>query len=119
MKIIETPYSGSFWNVLPLADGSVLAMGLRGNVWRTTDNGETWSQSNVPTIASVQFGRQLHDGRVLLVGLEGTVLISKNDGVDFEQVKREDRNALSTAFETKSGEVLLFGEAGVQGALTN
>lgn len=119
LKVIETPYSGSFWNVLALDDGSVLVMGLRGNVWRTADQGETWSQSETGTISSIQAGRVLKDGRVLLVGLEGTVLISKDGGKSFERVAREDRNALATAYETSDGKILLFGETGVAGALTN
>ncbi|PWR20526.1 WD40/YVTN/BNR-like repeat-containing protein [Zavarzinia compransoris] len=116
---IETPYSGSFWNVLALDDGSVLVMGLRGNVWRTADNGATWSQSPTGTTASLQAGRQLRDGSVMLVGLEGAVLVSKDRGVTFTQVKRAERTALATLFERGDGKVLLFGEGGVEGALTN
>lgn len=116
---IETPYTGSFWNVLALDDGSVLVMGLRGNVWRTTDNGATWAQSQTGTTASIQSGKQLRDGSVMVVGLEGAVLVSKDHGATFTQVKRSERTALSTLFERTDGKVLLFGEAGAEGGLTN
>ncbi|MCW0182698.1 WD40/YVTN/BNR-like repeat-containing protein [Zavarzinia sp.] len=115
---IETPYSGSFWNVLPLSDGSVLAMGLRGNVWRTADQGATWTQATTDTIASVQSGIELKDGRVILVGLEGTVLVSADKGASFKPLKRSERTGVTAALQLADGQVLLFGEAGVDGSLS-
>ncbi|MFA5122520.1 WD40/YVTN/BNR-like repeat-containing protein [Zavarzinia sp.] len=119
IKDIETPYNGSFWNILALKDGSMLAMGLRGNIWRTTDGGATWAQAENSSIASLQSGVQLHDGRIVLVGLEGTVVISSDGGKSFTPLKRNERTGLTAALETADGKVLLFGEAGVDGTLTN
>ena len=115
---IETPYSGSFWNVLPLSDGSVIAMGLRGNIWRTTDQGATWTQAAVDTIASLQSGIELKDGRVVLVGLEGTVLVSNDKGASFKPLKRSERAGLTAALQLADGRVLLFGEGGVDSSLS-
>lgn len=115
---IETPYSGSFWNVLVLSDGSVIAMGLRGNIWRTTDQGATWAQAKTDTIASIQSGIELKDGRIVLVGLEGAVLVSSDKGASFKPLKRNERTAVTTALQLDDGKVLLFGEAGVDGALS-
>ncbi|RJF89604.1 hypothetical protein D3874_23695 [Oleomonas cavernae] len=116
---IETPYSGSYWNVLALKDGSILAFGLRGNVWHTTDSGATWSQVPTSTIASLQSGVELRDGRIILVGLEGTVLVSADRGKSFTPVSRKERASLTTAYQTSDGTVLLFGEGGAGATLTN
>lgn len=119
LQDIETPYSGSFWNVLPLKDGSVMVFGLRGNVWRTADGGATWSQIPTGTVASIQSGVELRDGRIILVGLEGTVLVSADRGKSFTPVARKERAGLTTAYQTSDGTILLFGEAGAGASLTN
>jgi len=45
-RTLDSPYKGSWFGVLRLGDGGWLAFGLRGNVFRSNDDGESWSPVN-------------------------------------------------------------------------
>jgi len=113
-EILQTPYSGSFWNGLGLADGSLLVFGMRGNIWHSADGGTTWNQVANKSTSSIQSGRILSDGRVVLIGLEGTVQISKDGGKTFVYAPRDDRAAMAALIQTKDGVVHVFGEEGAK-----
>lgn len=113
-EMLQTPYSGSFWNGLGLADGSVLVFGMRGNIWHSADGGTTWNQVANKSTSSIQSGRILADGRVVLIGLEGTVQISKDGGKTFVYAPRDDRAAMAALIQTKDGVIHVFGEEGAK-----
>ena len=113
-EILQTPYSGSFWNGLGLADGSALVFGMRGNIWHSADGGTTWTQVANKSTSSIQSGRILSDGRVVLIGLEGTVQISKDGGKTFVYAPRDDRAAMAALIQTKDGVIHVFGEEGAK-----
>lgn len=110
---IKTPYFGSFWGGLTLADGNILLFGMRGNVWRSEDAGTTWAQ--VETGSRKSFGGSvvLEDGTIVLAGLNGGVAYSTDGGKSFEVVDRPDRKGYSAVVDGPDGSVLLFGEPGV------
>jgi photosystem II stability/assembly factor-like uncharacterized protein len=86
---------------------------MRGNIWRSTDGGATFSSLNTRGAdQSVATGIQLADGSMIFVGLGGQVLYTE-DGVNFTLTYRPDRKGLSTIIED-SGTLYVFGEAGVQ-----
>ena len=39
---LPSPYRGSFFGTLPLANNALLAFGLRGHMYRSRDSGQTW-----------------------------------------------------------------------------
>jgi len=41
--MIDSPYKGSFFGVLRLGDASWLTFGLRGNAFRSDDDGDSWN----------------------------------------------------------------------------
>lgn len=49
---LKIPYSGTFFRAEWLGDQSILLAGLRGQIWRSDDLGETWKQENVTVLAS-------------------------------------------------------------------
>jgi photosystem II stability/assembly factor-like uncharacterized protein len=79
-----TPYKGSYFGILRVAESTWLAYGLRGNAFRTNDDGARWNLVSPGSAqASLMGGTQLPDGGVLLVGREGTLLASRNRGNSF------------------------------------
>ncbi len=111
----ETGYAGSFWNILCLRDGGVLAFGMRGNIWRSDAAGQSWQPVANPSTASLEAGLVLADGRIVLVGLEGTILVSRDQGQSFTALARADRDGLAAALPRRRGGLLVFGFAGVAG----
>ncbi len=109
-----SPYRGSFFGLLALADESVLVFGLRGNLYRSTDGGQNWQQLTTGTTAALLGGAQRADGTVVIVGLSGCILISGADVEQFRLVTRPERTAMSTACELHSARLLILGEDGLR-----
>jgi photosystem II stability/assembly factor-like uncharacterized protein len=109
---LASPYEGSYFAALTTRSGALLAFGMRGNVFRTTDLGATWQKIPLDTTASLMSGSQLADGRVLLVGNSGLLALSNDDGQTLELHWSPARKGFAALAEV-SGEVVLVGESGV------
>ena len=108
-----TGYVGSFWGGLTAKDGSVYVTGMRGNIWRSTDKGATFTKLDTNGAdQSIAGGIQLEDGSFVFVGLGGQILYS-TDGQKYVLTYRPDRKGLN-AVTTDADKLLVFGEAGVQ-----
>ncbi len=109
---LTSPYHGSFFGVLRLADGNPLVFGLRGKAFRSTDGGNRWQPLVTHGEATLQGGAVLADGSVILVGSDGTVLVSRDQGGQFTRRSHNLRQAFAAV--TASGEsLILAGEQGV------
>lgn len=109
---ITSPYVGSYFGALATQSGTVLAFGMRGNVWRSTDLGATWQKIELNTTASLNAGRVLADGRILLVGNSGLLVVSKDDGQTLELHWAPGGRGYSAV--TESGDqIILAGETGI------
>ncbi len=119
---ISTGYNGSFWGVLALGN-SVLAYGMRGNIWRSDNNGRSWrklettdSEGKVARQSfqdGTRFVKGLFNGRIVLTGLNGVVATSADNGRSFKTCTRTDRKGYAALTESGNGNILLFGEQGV------
>jgi photosystem II stability/assembly factor-like uncharacterized protein len=111
---LSFPYAGSLFGVLPLADGAVLAFGLRGNLFRSADGGDTWKRIATGTQATLDGGTSLEGGRVAIVGLSGVVLLSRDGGSSFTLLQQDDRKGLAAVRGVAGNELVTVGEAGVK-----
>lgn len=82
---LDPGYDGSLFGLVLAEDGAVLAFGLRGNVLRSEDTGNTWSPVSVQDDPQqgLHGGTRLFDGTLVLVGAGGVVLHSRDDGRTF------------------------------------
>lgn len=110
---IQTPYEGSFWGGMALANNNLLIWGMRGNAYLSNDGGRNWVRSETNTDRSISGGTQLADGRIVLTGLSGLVLVSKDNGRTFDATVRSDRLSFATVSSKSDSEVLLYGDPGV------
>ncbi len=108
---LPSPYTGSFFGVVALDEGVVLAFGLRGNLFRSQDAGLTWTRINTRSEAMLDGGATA-DGTIRLVGLSGVMLLSHDRGVSFTLTQRDDRKGLA-AIAIDDGTLITVGEAGV------
>lgn len=109
---LESPYEGSFFGVLPLANDVVYMFGLRGNMFRSEDAGETWEEVDTQTEAILTDGVQLEDGRIFVAGMGGALLESRDGGETFTLRQQSDRQGIAKLLPNQNG-LLLIGEAGV------
>lgn len=110
---VESPYKGSFFGALALGPGEWLIYGLRGNAYRTGDDGATWTAVHpAGAQATLMGGTRLPDGGALLVGREGTLLESRGGDGAFTARKTPDGKSLAGALLLPSGARVLVGEGG-------
>ena len=110
---LKLPYQGSFFGVLPLSFNKVIAYGLRGHLYLSTDAGSTWEQIETGSTEMLTDGLILSDGNILISGLAGTLLISTDEGKSFHALNLKHRYGLTSMIETKDSSILLTSDAGV------
>ncbi|WP_233079918.1 WD40/YVTN/BNR-like repeat-containing protein [Rheinheimera soli] len=106
-------YNGSLFGLAMTAKNTLIAAGLRGNVFRSTDLGQNWQEvqhNQTATLNSVLTDAADH---VYLTGNAGTLLVSRDDGVSFEPLKTEDSKAILNAVAVKE-QLVLVTEAGIR-----
>jgi photosystem II stability/assembly factor-like uncharacterized protein len=111
---LASPYEGSFFGVLPLADDTVLAFGLRGHLYRSTDAGSSWQKVDTGTVALLNGATQFAGGAVAVVGFSGVVLVSRDGGRTVTLQQQADRSGLSAAVAAGDETLAAVGENGAK-----
>jgi photosystem II stability/assembly factor-like uncharacterized protein len=111
---VPTPYQGSFFGVLG-KPGEVLVYGLRGNVLRSTDGGQSWTALNTGLHVSITAGLIDARGHYRLFTQGGQMLVSQGTGAHMQLVRKPARTPVSGAAQSADGALVL---AGNRGALT-
>jgi photosystem II stability/assembly factor-like uncharacterized protein len=111
---IESPYKGSWFGLVGGTTGSLLAYGLRGNAYVTTDLGKHWQQVASGTPVSISAGTELADGRLALVSQAGEVLLSADHGLNFTHLPQKTGLPLAAVAQGPDG--LIVGS--LRGVLT-
>ncbi len=79
---------GNLMKVRALDSGTILAVGAEGKVFRSTDNGWSFTASKTPTNALLCSVEAMPDGTVWAGGAQGCLLRSDDDGQTFETVEQ-------------------------------
>jgi photosystem II stability/assembly factor-like uncharacterized protein len=93
------PYEGSMFGVLAWEDDHILVFGLRGNVYESTDLGNSWTRVESGVAGSLMGGTALPGGGAVLVGANGAVLVRADAASPFT----------ATSFQSGNGTPLLSG----------
>jgi photosystem II stability/assembly factor-like uncharacterized protein len=109
----KTPYNGSFFGITGKT-GVVIAFGLRGNVFRSTNGGVAWQKVETGVQAGLTGATLTEDGKIVLVSQNGDVLVSSDDGVSFKPIKTE-KSIFATSVTAINKETVLIG--GIRGLL--
>lgn len=111
----ESPYEGSLFGVLGTGSvNEVLAFGLRGNTFKSTDLGKNWKVVPNEGGTTLNDGAVADDGRITLVGNSGAVLLSTNGGESFRPYFRDDREGVMDVVPLSGTDLLILGEGGVK-----
>lgn len=81
---VETPYEGTFFGFVPLYNDELLVFGLRGNVWRSSNEG--WEAIDLGSEATLTAGLKLKDGHILLADEGGHLVLGNDRGLDFKKL---------------------------------
>ena len=113
-QALRTPYKGSLWGGLALADGSVLVYGMRGKILRSADAGRNWTEVASGTDQSLTGACQSANGTVVVVGLGGAVVVSDDGGRSFAARIRPERTSHAAVVCNEDRSAIVFGPQGVQ-----
>ena len=94
-------------------DGSLLIFGLRGNVFRSSDEGLTWTAVASGDQRTLMGGTARNDGSIVLAGSAGVVLASSNAGLSFDVIPTEGNRVYSGVAIIDDDKLLLVGFGGV------
>lgn len=76
-------------DALQLGDGMIIAVGDRGHILRSTDEGASWQQSPAPVSILLTTIDAAADGTLLAAGHDAVILRSTDEGASWEIVHRE------------------------------
>ncbi|MFW0757757.1 WD40/YVTN/BNR-like repeat-containing protein [Pseudomonas sp. H11T01] len=110
---LDEPYDGSFFGLLATPSNTLLALGLRGHLFRSDDRGSSWHAVALATSKSLTAATLLSDGSVLLADESGAGWLSRDDGRSFRQVSPEQRFPLVALLATRDGGSLAVGIQGI------
>jgi photosystem II stability/assembly factor-like uncharacterized protein len=112
-ETIETPYQGSFFGVLG-KPGELLVYGLRGNVLRSTDGGQSWTALVSGLHVSITSGLIDARGHYRLFTQGGQMLVSQGTGADLRLVRQPAPTPIAGAAQSTAGALVVAGSRGVQ-----
>jgi photosystem II stability/assembly factor-like uncharacterized protein len=110
---METPYQGTFFGITG-KDRSVVAFGMRGNAYRSTDRGASWKQIETGVPVGLTGAAVTEDGRIILVSQAGNVLVSKDGGTSFKMAKMDTPFFAAAVAALDGNGIVLAGLGGVQ-----
>jgi len=108
---IPIPYKGSFFGLVSTKT-ALLVHGLRGNLWRTPDDGATWAQVPMPAPVTITGAAVLSDASIVLVDEAGKLLRSTDEGASFTAVSLAKAAAFTDVLAGRGGAVILASARG-------
>lgn len=110
---LTTPYKGSFFGITG-NQAAIVAYGLRGNVYRSTDGGSQWRQVATPLQDGITAATVLKDDVLALVSQSGQILLGKNMGESLTPVRLERAAPAAAMIGIGGDAVLVAGPRGIQ-----
>jgi photosystem II stability/assembly factor-like uncharacterized protein len=82
-RVHSVPWEGSFFATVAASDGAIIMGGLRGRMFRTADEGQSWTVVEKPPTSAIVAETRLADGTLVAAGVGGEILVSKDNGFKF------------------------------------
>jgi photosystem II stability/assembly factor-like uncharacterized protein len=111
---LSLPYEGTLFTIACSESGDLLvAAGLRGNVFFSTDKGDTWTASNSNTDLSLAGAVVINSQNVLIVGSGGAVITSHDGAKNFALYSQENRLGMSSIAKAGDKGFVMVGLGGI------
>jgi photosystem II stability/assembly factor-like uncharacterized protein len=110
---LQTPWQGSYFGVVG-KPGEVLAYGLGGNVFRSTDGGEHWNALASGLRVSITAGIINAQGQYELFTQAGHALVSQAGGTRLQLLAEQEPTPVAGVSQAADGSLVVVGSHGVQ-----
>lgn len=108
---VNSPYEGSFFGI-SVKNSDIYVYGLRGNLFHSTNQGESWQRIRLGNEAGLHDMLIADDGTLVLVGTGG-VLVEKSRNTQ-SIAKRADLKGRAALISLDTNEYIIVGEGGVE-----
>lgn len=112
--VTSVPWEGSFFTSIDTVDGAIVVGGLRGQMFRTTDAGDTWTVVEKPPTSSIVDSVRLPDDRLIFVGMAGEILASTDNGDSFTKLPVTSGDRIYTVAAVGNDTLLVGGPNGIK-----
>lgn len=82
-RVHSVPWEGSFFATVATADDAIVMGGLRGRMFRTEDEGHSWTVVEKPPTSAIVDAKRLEDDTLVAGGVAGEFLVSTDNGLSF------------------------------------
>ena len=110
---IHSPYDGSFYGILPLGETRVLAYGLRGRLYLSEDDGDTWEPVENERRNLMLTAVAVAPGRVIVAGQARAFVALDLAQRTLQSTHPAMQTAVAELLLLPDGALLCLGEAGV------
>jgi len=111
-RALDTGYNGTFFGIVGNAS-AVLAYGLRGSVYRSTDAGKSWTRINVGLPATIVAGIAMPDGTLTLADVSGRLASSADGGAAWKPAATSAGTMIAGLIDMGNGALALVGPRGI------
>lgn len=108
---LENPEGFHLNSVASTPSGAIFITGESGAIFRSTNEGENWDRLTPPYEGSF-FGITSKGDSIVVFGLRGNIYRSRNNGDNWETVKTNANTTITAGMPTRSGLIVLVGNAG-------
>ncbi|MEO8119140.1 MAG: YCF48-related protein [Rhodoferax sp.] len=108
---LASPYNGSWFCLVAMSDGALMAAGLRGNAFYSPDRGRTWARIEGAAQASFVSAAHMAEGTVLLTNQAGQLFTSRS-GAALSNLGVPSMPPLSDVLPLPDGGLIAVGMAG-------
>jgi photosystem II stability/assembly factor-like uncharacterized protein len=108
------PDGSTLFGIVHTKDDALVTFGVAGEVFRSTDQGKSWSRSVISASPDLTAGITLDSGSVVVVSEGGKIYLSKDNGKTFNQLDINVGMALFGIIQAANGDVVLVGSGGVR-----
>lgn len=110
-KAVPVDYAGSLFGVADAGE-AVLVFGLRGNVFRSTDGGATWTHVDARLPATVVAGVRMERGELVLADQGGRLAVSYDAGATFALIPVQRSVSITSLADAGAGRLAVTGPFG-------
>lgn len=114
-QALDSPYEGTlFGGLYNSVSARLLVFGLRGNLFQSTDLGESWVKVETKTNASLTAGVMVNDDEYLLLGSAGLQLWGTGSSPNTQLHYNSKRTHYSSVTLSRGGKLIATGERGIE-----
>jgi len=117
-EALYAPYQGSYFGIQELfVEGDVLVYGMKGNVYRSQDGGQSWSKVDLDVETTITSSARDDIGSTVLVGYSGVVFESTDKGSSFSRLQQDNYRSYIGVEYSSGPDLMLISDHGIEFAL--